>query len=93
MAGWKKQAIQEDESQEPDPIDLDESPTLPQIKKAVGRPAIKETPQQAMAQEDESVWCVKEQVTQTEPVLYNSQNKKTYTILEALVELLNRTEQ
>lgn len=38
------------------------------------------------------VWGVREVATQTTPIIYNAQTKKSYNLFEALVELLNRIE-
>lgn len=40
----------------------------------------------------ESVWSVEEVPTQTQPIIFNSKEKRAYTIYEVLVELLRRTE-
>jgi hypothetical protein len=40
----------------------------------------------------ESVWSVEEVPTQTQPIIFNSKEKRAYTIYEVLVELLKRTE-
>jgi len=40
----------------------------------------------------ESIWSVEEVPTQTQPIIFNSKEKRAYTIYEVLVELLKRTE-
>lgn len=49
-----------------------------------------QTPQPA---EPESVWRVEKIAVQTEPVIYNSKEDRVYTLVEAVVEILNRTEE
>ena len=38
------------------------------------------------------IWKVESVATQTEPVIYNTKTSQPYTVIQALVELLNRTE-
>ncbi len=44
-------------------------------------------------EEDKSIWKVQNVATETQPVIYDSKNKKAYDLHSALAELLNRTEQ
>ena len=39
-----------------------------------------------------SEWSVEEVPTATQPVIYNSKEKKAYSLLDAVAELLRRTE-
>lgn len=61
------------------------------IKKQVQSKPIQ--PQVTQPTQHMETWRVEEATTQTQPVIYNSKNKKIYTFYEALAELLNRTEQ
>ena len=50
-------------------------------------------PQPPAPVEKKSSWEVREVATQSEPVIFNSKDQKPYTILQAIVEILNRTEE
>jgi hypothetical protein len=64
------------------------------ISKQVRKPEPKPIqPQVSQPIQPLETWRVEEATTQTQPVIYNSKNKKIYTFYEALAELLNRTEQ
>jgi len=48
---------------------------------------------QRQSAEEEPVWRMEELPTQTSPVIYNSKQKKFYTLYDAIAEILNRTEE
>jgi hypothetical protein len=47
---------------------------------------------EAKQEVDSKAWVVQDLVISTEPVVYNAREKKSYSLIEAVVELLNRTE-
>jgi hypothetical protein len=47
---------------------------------------------QPVQEEQEELWSVGEIPTATQPVIYNARTKKTYTLYEAIAEILNRSE-
>ena len=62
-----------------------------------GKEVIDTNPIEDLADEantpEEPIWKVEKMTVETQDVLYNTQTKKVLTIQEALVELLNRTEE
>lgn len=55
-------------------------------KKKPGKPFARPEPK-------EELWSIQQVAVQTEPVIYNSRTKETYTLYQAVAELLKRTEE
>lgn len=49
--------------------------------------------QQRQVQEPIDNWSVEEIPTATAPIIYNASTRKTYTLMEAIAEILNRSEE
>jgi len=54
---------------------------------------VEEQPKEKVVEEDENIWSVQEIPTQTQPIIYNKETKKTYDLYSAVVEILNRIEE
>jgi len=98
---FKKKVKVEDEFKKTEP--MPQAP-MPQQAQQVADEVVYETriPEVPIVQTQQQVqqvqqiqrkdWEVKQIATSTEPVAYNNITNKTYTIIEILVEILNRTE-
>jgi hypothetical protein len=70
-----------------------DTPQVAEIKEAVKAPAVIEEVAEEVVEGEKDVWSLQTIPTQTTTVIYNSKTETAYTLEEAIVEILNRTEE
>jgi hypothetical protein len=74
-----------------------ETPQVAEIREVVKAPAVAEqvveNEDREVVESEKQVWSLQTIPTQTTTVIYNSKTETAYTLEEAIVEILNRTEE